>query len=226
MAYVSGTLVAARWTGDPAALWHLFPGAPGESRQRAPGRLRVLRPRRRAAGPRPIHLAVTFDAAVWLALGGFLITLAAVFAHAAPIRSTYLQACGIGQVAGLIGSYTRLTGTTAIADRYASAVPDQQAALLRSYLDIWLTVTSHFSAGGLLWSSGLVLTASVAWTRGAFPRWLAIGIDMPGIMMLAQQLANLILGADIGFLFCPAIMLLVLDFFALAWRFWRPTAAS
>jgi hypothetical protein len=59
-----------------------------------------------------------------------------------------------------------------VAARYAIAAPDQQPALLRSFLDLELVIRAHFAAGSLLWSAGL-LAASTAWPSGAFPRWLA-----------------------------------------------------
>ena len=83
-----------------------------------------------AGSPALYRLFAAFDMAVWLGLGGLVVTLAAIFARIAPIRSALIRACGIGQVIGIFGAVVRLFGTTDLAARYASAVPDQQAAFV------------------------------------------------------------------------------------------------
>jgi hypothetical protein len=171
--------------------------------------------------PALYRLAITFDIATWLVLGGFFITLAALLAHRAPIRSTFLAACGIGQVAGVIGAFIRLTGTSALAAQYVTAVPAQQALLRRSYLDLVLVFTAHFGAGQLLWAVALVLGAWGAWSMKEFPRWLTVLIALPGIIALAQILLQLITGADFSILFFPAFLLFIVVFFTIAVVFWR-----
>jgi hypothetical protein len=171
--------------------------------------------------PALYRLAITFDIATWLVLGGFFITLAALLAPRAPIRSTFLTACGIGQVAGMIGAFIRLAGTSAIAAQYITAVPAQQALLRRSYLDLVLVFTAHFGAGQLLWAVALVLGAWGAWSMKEFPRWLTVLIALPGIIALAQILLQLITGADFSILFFPAFLLFIVVFFTIAVVFWR-----
>src|SRR5262249_40772040 len=138
----------------------------------------------------------------------------------APIRSTFITACGAGMTAGLIGAYTRSTGTTELATRYLAASPAQQATILQSYLDMVRAFTAHFGIGELLWGTALVLIASVAWSRQEFPRWLVIGLALPGIMAVTQQVAALVAAVDLGFLFFPAEAVLMLAYFGMARRFW------
>lgn len=171
--------------------------------------------------PAMYRVAITFDVLSWLMLGGFFITLAALLARRAPIRSTFLTACGIGQVAGVIGAFTRLTGTSSIAAQYVTAVPAQQALLRRSYLDLVLVFTAHFGAGQLLWAVAFLLGAWGAWSMKEFPRWLTVLIALPGIIALAQILLQLLTGADFFVLFFLALPLFIVVFFATAGVFWR-----
>ena len=171
--------------------------------------------------PALYRLSITLDIAAWLALGGFFITLAALFIRRAPIRSIFLAACGVGMVSGFIGAYTRLNGTSALAARYLAAAPDQQAALLQSYLDLQRVVFAHFNAGALLWGIALVLAASVAWSMAEFPRWLTVLIALPGLVEVPKSVIQIVTGADLGFLILLEIPLLIVAFFAVAWVFWR-----
>lgn len=175
--------------------------------------------------PALYRIIITFDLAGWLALAGFFIAFAALFAERAPIRSTFIAACGVSMISGLIGAYIRLTGTTELAARYLAAPPAQQPTILQSYLDLVRAFTAHFGIGALLWGTALVLIASVAWSSQEFPRWLTLGLAIPGLMAVVQQVVGLLTGADLGFLFFPALILLMLVYFALAWRFWSGAPA-
>lgn len=169
------------------------------------------------------RLFIAFDVAAWLALGGFFLTLAAIFARRAPIRSTFLAACGLGQLAGVIGAHTRFEVTN-LAARYL-ATPEHQEMLFQSYLDLMLTFTSQFGAGALLWSTALVIAASVSWRVAEFPRWLTVVVGSAGLLMLIKQLTRLLTSVDIAFLFFPALLLLIVTFFGMALVFWRSTPA-
>ncbi|HEU5098835.1 MAG TPA: hypothetical protein VFU22_07450 [Roseiflexaceae bacterium] len=171
--------------------------------------------------PTLYRLAITLDVAVWLGLGGFFLALAAIFARRAPIRAMFLLACGLGMVVGVVGAYARLVGTTDLAARYVTAPAAEQASLLRSYLDLRLTIGANFGAGALLWSTALLLAASVAWSMAEFPRWLAVGLGLPGIIMLPKQVLELVTGVDLGAFFFPAFILLIVVLFAMAGVFWR-----
>jgi len=166
------------------------------------------------------RIVIMFDLAGWLTLAGFFIAFAALFAERAPIRSTFIAACGVSMISGMIGAYIRLAGTTELAARYLAAPPAQQAPILQRYLGLVDVIGGHFGIGALLWGTALVLIASVAWSSHEFPRWLTLGLAIPGLMEVVQQIVGLLTGTDLGFLFVPALILLMLVYFALAWRLW------
>ncbi len=91
--------------------------------------------------PALYRIAITIDVAAWLVLGVFLLTLAIVLGHRAPLRSTFIAACAIGQVAGMSGAFIRLNGISDLAGRSVTTAPEQQVALLRSFLDLQLVLT-------------------------------------------------------------------------------------
>jgi len=177
------------------------------------------------SNPALYRLFAAFDMAVWLGLGGLFVTLAAIFARVAPIRSALIRACGIGQVMGIFGAVMRLFGITDLAARYASAAPDQQAALLRSYLDIQLVLNCAFRAGSMLWGAAFVLAATIAWSNAAFPRWLAALLAVPGILVLSSHISVILTGVEFGFLLLPGLTLIAVSFLTLAVVFWRHSPA-
>ncbi|HET9223400.1 MAG TPA: DUF4386 family protein, partial [Roseiflexaceae bacterium] len=162
------------------------------------------------------RVAAAFDLATWLGLDGLFILIATGFACRAPIRSSFIAACGAGQLAGAIGAFTRLIGVSDVAARYAIAVPDQQPALLRSFLDLQLVINAHFAAGSLLWSAGLLLVAWAAWSARVFPRWLAVLLALAGACNLMGDLIG-IADAPLPFaLFILPLILLVSSLFGIA----------
>jgi hypothetical protein len=86
-------------------------------------------------------------------------------------------------------------------------------------------INANFGAGALLWSTALLLAASVAWSMAEFPRWLSIGLSLPGSIMLPKQILELVTGADLGVVFFPTFILLIVAFFAMAGVFWRRAPA-
>jgi hypothetical protein len=175
--------------------------------------------------PALYRVAATLDLAMWLGLGGLFVLIAASFARRTPIRSTFIAACGAGQLAGAIGACTRLMGVSDVAARYAIAAPDQQPALLRSFLDLQLLINAHFAAGSLLWSAGLLLAASAAWSSSYFPRWLAGLLAVTGACNLAGDLIGIV-GAPLPFaLFILPLILLTGSLFGVAGVCWRRGAA-
>jgi hypothetical protein len=175
--------------------------------------------------PALYRLTITLDLTGWLMLGGFLIAFAAVLAHRAPLRATFLAACGVGQAVGMLGAFARLQGTSLLAAQYITVAPDQQAALLQSYHDLQLFFTSAFGTGALLWGVALVLTASVVWATANFPRWLSGLIALPGIIELPKSVIQVLSGADLGFLILLELPLLIAAYFAVAAVFWRRAPA-
>lgn len=142
------------------------------------------------------RLASAFDVAVWLALGGMFVAFGALLAPRAKVRGTLITACGVGQIAGAIGAFTRLEAMTKIASDYNAGDPDQQAELLRSALDLQLMVYTHFAAGSALWTAALFLVASVAWRVAHFPRWLAVLMVVTGVMNLTTDVFGIVSNGD------------------------------
>jgi hypothetical protein len=171
--------------------------------------------------PALYRVAATLDLATWLGLCGLFVLIAASFARRAPIRSTFIAACGAGQLAGAIGAWTRLIGISDLAARYVIAAPEQQPTLLRSFLDLQLLVSAHFAAGSLLWSAGLLLAASAAWSARAFPRWLAGLLALTGACNLTGDILGIV-GAPLPFaLFILPLVLLTASLLGIAGVCWR-----
>jgi len=127
-----------------------------------------------------------FDALIWLMIGITLLALAGILRRHAPMRASFIGACGIAQFTGSVAGFVRLTGISGLAAHYPSAVPDQQAVLLQSYLNLWPVINSLYLVGTLLQGVGFLLAAwGVSSLRG-FPRWLAIWLALPGLLAVLQ----------------------------------------
>ena len=198
----------------------LLPAASGSALPEEYGDLVVASSR-----PALYRVAALLDLAVWLATGAFLLALAALLAHRAPIRGALIAASGIGQVAGVIGSFIKLDGIGDLGNRYA-AVPEQQAVLLRSYLDLQLLLTSHLSAGQVLYAAAYLLVATVAWSLPEFPRWLTSGLALVGGLALTGFGFRVTTGVSVmhpavfTLAFAEFVLTIVIAF-AVAWVFWR-----
>lgn len=136
--------------------------------------------------PAMYRLGMTFDALGWLMIGSSLLTWAAVLSRRAPIRASFIAACGMGQLTGVLGGFMRLNGVSELAKLYTAASPDQQTIVLRSYLDLWAVINSHFHAGNLIQGVGFLLVAWAAFSLAGFPRWLAFWLALPGLLPLVQ----------------------------------------
>ena len=137
-------------------------------------------------GPALYRVTWIFDALVWLLIGVTLLALAGILRRHAPIRASFIGACGIAQFTGSVAGFIRLSAISDLAAHYPSAVPDQQAVLLQSYLNLWPVINSLYLVGTLLQGVGLLLAAwGVSSLRG-FPRWLAIWLALPGLLAVLQ----------------------------------------
>jgi hypothetical protein len=167
------------------------------------------------------RLTIALDITAWLALGGLLITFAALFVRWAPIRSAFTAASGVGLVSGFIGACFRLAGTSALASSYLTATPEEQVIILQSYSELLRLINILFSAGGLLGGTGLLLAISVAWSMDAFPRWSSVLLALAGIFHLSKAAIELGTGADLGPLALLANALAIVGLFAIGIVFWR-----
>jgi hypothetical protein len=169
------------------------------------------------------RVAWAMDAAVWLMLGGILIAVAGILGRQTPIRARFIAICGMTQQFGALGSLLRLDGISDIATRYLPASPDQQAALLGSYLDLWRVINSSNHLAVLLQGMGFLLVAWGLYSLRGFPRWLAAWFALPGALGIAQ-FGLFVTGAD--YLFALNVLGLVAGNIALnlaiAVALWRP----
>jgi len=167
---------------------------------------------------------MVFDALGWLLIGGILLSFAALAHSDAPARAIFVAACAIGQLAGSLGGFMRLDGTSALAAHYASASAAEQAILQQSYIVLNAVIQSHFHAGQLLQGAGFLVAASVALGLAAFPRWLAFCVAIPGLTSLILFVVQLT--AEFSF---PLLLLHILVGIiglpcALALTLWRESA--
>ena len=179
-----------------------------------------------ARNPATFRIGAGLDATAWLWIGGTLLVFAGLFARSAPIRASLLVACGVGQLAGLLGGYTMLVVLGDLGARSATAAPDQQAALAAASGPVLSSMLAHYGAGQLLYGVGYVLIASVALSLAGFPRWIGAWFGLYGLYAVANQVAYVATGG------IPVPMLFMLfEFgsivvnFALAVTFWRRAAA-
>lgn len=174
-----------------------------------------------ARAPLIYRMTIALDVTAWLALGGLLVTFAALFFRYAPIRSAFIAACGVSMVSGFIGACFRLAGTSSLAASYLTVMPNEQETILRSYIELLRLVNILFSAGGLLGGIGLLLSATTAWPMNQFPRWSTALLAFSGIMHMAKAAVELTTGADLGPLALLANIMIIIGLFGLAIVFWR-----
>jgi uncharacterized protein DUF4386 len=170
------------------------------------------------------RLAWISESLSWLMVGGTLIIFAGLFARRTPIRAACIAATGIGQLITSLGAYS-LSNVSGLATRYATAAPNQQAALLQSFLDLQGLTHSAYNIGLLLLGAGFLLVAWVAWERRGFPRWLTVWLAIAGL----PGLGFFILGATdapsalaFALVILGSIALMVV-YVTVAVTFWRPS---
>ena len=178
------------------------------------------------AQPTLYRFGMTFDMLNWLALAGLFLALAGVFARQAPIRCALLAVCGGGQLIGFLSGVLGFEGNTDLAAHYAAAAPDQQAVLLRSFLDLQYVVTACSTAGGWLWGLALVLVAWMAWSQDEFPRWLTGLVALNGTISAFSIVYGISTGGAALFVVeLLRLVLLMIIFFCVAAAFWRRVPA-
>ena len=136
-----------------------------------------------------LHRAIeTLEMTAWL-MGNFVtvLALARLLIPHAPVRATLAAACAIAVPAtGPVGRMMSRDGITELARLHPAATPDQQAALLRSFDDLYNAATAHILVGDLLVALALTLVGWAAFSHAAFPRWLAGWIAATGLVTLVR----------------------------------------
>ncbi len=174
------------------------------------------------------RVAMVYDTLAWLFIGGTVLTFAAIQFRARPILGVLVAAAAIGELFGSMGGYVRLHIVSDVAAQYASAGPDQQAALLQTYHQVALLASSLQGFGGLLTKLGLLMIGVATFHMAGFPRWLAIGFVVQAVVGLTYETMS-ILGINGPAVFLPAVAyvfaFLVWDI-AMAGLFWRGAPGS
>ncbi|OLC20914.1 MAG: hypothetical protein AUH33_02740 [Chloroflexi bacterium 13_1_40CM_68_21] len=172
--------------------------------------------------PTLFRLVLLVDSFAWFGLAGFLLAFAGLLAGRAPVAASIVAICGIAQIVGVIGAMAR-RAIPDLVSAYAVAAPDQQAVLLRSYLDLQNVVMSPFNAGSALRMVAFLVVAWVAWSMRDFPRWIAAGFGVIGLVALLAFLTTHF-GTRIEAL--NSLRIALEGFFALAivWAFWGRAA--
>jgi hypothetical protein len=160
--------------------------------------------------------AIVLDLSSWIVLGGLLVGLASLLGQRAPVRGKLVTLLASGLSAGFIGACLRLAGTSYFADKYFSAPPAQQGAVVHAYDYLLLVINILFSAGGLLGGIALLLVASAKRALPDIPRWSAVLIGVAGITHVTKGLLELATGADLGPLALLASVLMVVALVAAA----------
>jgi hypothetical protein len=170
--------------------------------------------------PEAYRAAMLFDGLAWLAIGVTFLAFVALFYRRAPVRSLLSAACAFGMVSGSLGGFLRLNATSEMAARYATATPEQQAALVQTYLVLNQIIGSHFHIGQLLQAVAFLLIASVAFSLARFPRGLAIWLAVLGVTS-----GTLFVLDTVGTFLFPLLFAYIVAGIGLnvtlAWRFWR-----
>jgi hypothetical protein len=180
-----------------------------------------------ARSPATFRIAAGLDLTAWLWIGGSLLVFAGLFARSAPIRAAFLAACGVGQLAGLLGGYTMLVVLGDLGARAATAAPDQQAALAAASGPVLSSMLAHYGAGQLLYGAGYLLIASVALSLAGFPRWVGAWFALYGIYAVGNQVAYVVTGGiPLPMLFMLFELGSIVANFALAATFWRRAPAG
>ena len=175
-----------------------------------------------ARNPATFRLGAGLDLTAWLWIGGTLLIFAGLFARSAPIRAAFIAACGVGQLAGLVGGYTMLVVLGDLGAGSAAAAPDQQASLAAASGPVLSSMMAHYGAGQLLYGAGYLLIASVALSLARFARWVGVWFAVYGLYAVGNQVAYVITGGiPVPMLFMLFAFGSIVANFALAATFWR-----
>lgn len=171
--------------------------------------------------PEAYRVAMLFDVAGWVGIGGLVLGFSGLLWRYAPLRSAFSAACGAGMLTGIIGGLLRLNATSELAGRYATASAGQQAGMVQQYLVLNQIISSHFHAGQLLQLAALFLLASAALSVTGFPRWLGVWLVSLGTLVSVLFVVQAVLGMFLFGLLLVYIVVYLAFNVAVALRFWR-----
>ena len=122
----------------------------------------------------------------WPLIGGILLILGGILRRHSPISAVFIGVCWIAQLIGFLGALIRVPGTSDLAIVYAFANPDQQLTILNSCTDLYRLINSHYHVAVLFSGVGYLLAAVSFFSLKGFPRWIAAGMAIPGLLGLVQ----------------------------------------
>ena len=145
-----------------------------------------------AAGYAPglYRIAMLFDAAGWIVIGGLIFGVAMTAVRVAPRRALLGASLAITMVVGVLGGFMRLAVTGALGARLADG--EDQMTIVNAYRLVDGIIGAHFLAGDLLQGAALVIAASAALAVVGFPRrpaFLLAGSGVASLLLFAVQIA-------------------------------------
>ncbi len=167
----------------------------------------------------------TFDGLGWILIGAALWALSVLIEPFARLRSRVVALCGVAQLVGGLGGFTRLEALPDLAARYISANPAQQITISDSYRTLYVgPINAMFTTGQIFQAAGFLLVASAALVVPRFPRWLAIWVGLPGVTAGLLFIIDIV--APTSAVFFPILLFHIIAGtvalqFALAARLWR-----
>lgn len=172
--------------------------------------------------PALFRLTAALDGLTWLTVGAILLVCAGLFCRRAPVRAMFLAACGVGQVVAVLGAYLNLQATGELGTRYATAAPEQQAAIVQTSLTLFQMIRAHYDAATLLYGAGDLLIAWLVFSLGGLPRWIGLWFGLAGIRAGISQVGLVATGDVVAQDFFVALLVLgVVANLAIAVTFWR-----
>jgi hypothetical protein len=145
-----------------------------------------------AYAPGLYRIAMLFDAAGWIVIGGLILGVAMTAVRIAPRRALLAAPLAITMVVGVLGAFMRLAVTGALGARLADG--EDQLTIVNSYRVIDGIIGAHFLAGDLLQGAALVIAASASLAVVGFPRRPAFLLAVSGaaslLLFAVQIVAN------------------------------------
>lgn len=163
-----------------------------------------------AENPVPLRLLGSSQILLWLSIGGLLIGFAGLLQGYAPIRSTFLKACGYSLGISTLGGIMQFTATVDLANRYVQSDTNQE--IIQTFQPtLSHLIESHFFSGELLSGLGFLLIFSLTYKIADIPKWLSIWMGISGLYSVVLLLLRLF-GVSVPFITIPIYVI----FFALA----------